>query len=240
VEKSNKPEPYVSIIIPAYNEAKRIGKTLETIKKFLSDKPYSWEIILVDDGSSDFTISTARSKIADSRLRILKNPRNLGKGASIRNGMMSAKGRYLLFSDADLSTPIEELDNLLGYCEKGYDVAIGSRALKESQLIVRQPWYREMMGRIFNVFVRLIVVKGIKDTQCGFKMFSRRAGREIFPRQQLKGFAFDVELLLLAQKSGYKIKEVPVKWINSPSTKVSALKDSAKMFLDLIKLRLGI
>jgi dolichyl-phosphate beta-glucosyltransferase len=239
-QQSKEERPYLSIVIPAYNESKRIGETLKHMKEFLVEKPYSWEIVLVDDGSNDSTIQVAQEQITDSRLRIIVNPRNLGKGASIRNGMLEAKGEYLLFSDADLSTPIEELDRLLNHCQKGYGVAIGSRALKESQLVLRQAWYREFMGRVFNIMVRLIVLGGIRDTQCGFKMFTRRAAMAIFPKQKLKGFAFDVELLLLARKAGYRIKEVPVRWINSPSSKVSALRDSLKMFMDLIRIRLGI
>jgi dolichyl-phosphate beta-glucosyltransferase len=231
--------PYVSIIIPAYNESARIGTTLDRIKEYLSDKPYSWEIVLVDDGSSDATVAVAQEHMRDSHLRVLPNPRNLGKGASIRNGMLAARGEYMLFSDADLSTPIEELGNLLTSCQEGYGVAIGSRALKESRLEVRQPWYREFMGRIFNVLVRILVLGGIKDTQCGFKLFTREAALSIFPKQRLSGFAFDVEVLLLARKAGYKIKEVPVRWINSPSTKVSAFRDSIRMFVDLVKLRIG-
>jgi dolichyl-phosphate beta-glucosyltransferase len=231
--------PYISIIIPAYNESQRIGTTLDQIKESFSGKPYTWEIVLVDDGSSDDTVAVAREHMPESRLRILPNPRNLGKGTSIRNGMLAARGEFLLFSDADLSTPIEELDKLLSYCQRGYDVAIGSRALKESRLEVRQPWYREFMGRVFNVMVRVLALSGIKDTQCGFKLFTREAAQAIFPKQRLSGFAFDVEILLLARKAGYRIKEVPVRWINSPSSKVSAFRDSLRMFIDLVKLRLG-
>jgi len=229
--------PYLSVVIPAYNEEKRIGNTLEQIMRYLNQKPWDWDIVLVDDGSKDRTVEIAQKAITDSRLKILKNIENLGKGASIRKGMLSAKGKFRLFSDADLSTPIEELEKILPYTEKDYGVAIGSRALKESQLEVRQPFYREWMGRIFNCFVRLFVIGSIKDTQCGFKVFTAEAAESIFRVQRLSGFAFDVEVLFLARKKGFKIKEVPVRWINSPASKVHPIKDSVKMFIDILKVR---
>ncbi len=227
---------YLSIVIPAYNEEQRIGTTLEKIRDFLAEQPYRAEIIVADDGSRDRTIPVAEEKQING-LRIVKNERNMGKGAATRNGIMAARGELILFSDADLSTPIEEVNKLIRAIEEGNDVAFGSRALPESNIIVHQPFYRETMGRIFNLFVRLIVLRGVKDSQCGFKLFRAEVARKVFAEQQLSGFAFDVEVLLLARKHGYTIKEVAVSWINSPATRVSALKDALKMFTDLIRLR---
>jgi dolichyl-phosphate beta-glucosyltransferase len=152
--------------------------------------------------------------------------------------MLEATGSHRLFSDADLSTPIEELDKFWPAVEQGYAVVIGSRALPDSQLEVRQKYYREMMGRAFNWMVQRLLVKGIRDTQCGFKLFTAEAAKAVFPRQELSGFAFDVELLVLSRKLGYRIREVPVRWINSPASKVSAWRDSTRMFLDLLRLKL--
>ncbi|MCD6385665.1 glycosyltransferase family 2 protein [Candidatus Sumerlaeota bacterium] len=227
---------YLSIVIPAYNEEKRISTTLKRIRDFLATQPYSAEIILVDDGSTDKTIQVATALNIES-LKIVKNERNLGKGAATRNGILSARGELILFSDADLSTPIEEVNKLIQAINEGYDVAIGSRALPESEIIIHQPFYRETMGRVFNLFVRMLVLKGIKDSQCGFKLFRAEVAKKVFAEQQLSGFAFDVEILLLARRAGYRIKEVPVKWINSPASRVSPTRDAIKMFTDLIKLR---
>lgn len=233
-------EPYLSVVVPAFNEELRIGSTLEQICKYLSGQPYSWEIVLVDDGSQDDTITVARRSMGSQPLHIVSHERNQGKGAAIKHGMGAARGRVRLFSDADLSTPIEEVSRLLQALEEGYDIAIGSRGLQESRLELRQAWYREMMGRFFNLLVRLLVVGGIKDTQCGFKLFTARAAQALFPLQSMRGYAFDVEILFRARQQGFKIKEVPVRWINSPASKINPLTDSAKMFMDLVRLRLGL
>jgi dolichyl-phosphate beta-glucosyltransferase len=243
MSQSPQSSPYLSVIIPAYNEEQRLGPTLQTVREYLDKQSYSWELLVVDDGSKDATIAVAREALKDldeSRARVLPQPRNMGKGAAIKRGMLEARGQYRLFSDADLSTPIEEVEILLAAVkEKGATVAIGSRALKESNIIVHQPWYREMMGRVFNLLVQMIVLGGIRDTQCGFKLFTADAARRIFPQQKLPGFSFDVEILAIARKEGFKIAEVPVRWINEPNTRVSALSDSARMFLDVIKIRFG-
>lgn len=222
----------LSIVIPSYNEEKRIKTTLESIKGYVNDKKLNAEIIVVDDGSKDNT-----RKICEKKNVKLNNKRkNKGKGYSVKEGMLLAKGDYILFSDADLSTPIEELDKFLNYIDR-YDVVIGSRALKKSRIFVKQPLYRVLMGKFFNLLVRLFVVRGIKDTQCGFKLFSKRAAKEIFIRQKLNGFGFDVEILFITQKKGFKIKEVPVVWKNAEGTKVNPIKDSLKMFFDILKIR---
>jgi dolichyl-phosphate beta-glucosyltransferase len=230
--------PHLSVIIPAYNEEQRLGESLPRIFEHLASQPYTWEVVVVDDGSSDATREVAQQLGEGYPCRVLRNEPNRGKGYSIRRGMLEAKGAFRLFSDADLSTPIEELDKFWQHVDAGYDVVIGSRALEQSDLVVRQAFYREWMGRVFNLLVRTMLVGGIHDTQCGFKLFSARAAETIFPKQTLSGFAFDVELMVLARKHGFKIKEAPVRWINSPASKVSAWRDSTRMFLDLLRLRL--
>lgn len=227
---------YLSIIIPAYNEEHRIGDTLKKITAYLSQKPFTAEIIVADDGSTDRTVKIAE-ELRIPNLRIVKNITNLGKGAAIKNGVSAARGELILFSDADNSTPIEEVEKLISAIEEGYDVAIGSRALPDSNIVVHQPFYRETMGRIFNFLVQLLVLKGIKDTQCGFKLFRREVAKKVFSEQQLKGFAFDVEILLLARRAGYCIKEVGITWINSPASRVHPLRDASRMFTDLWRLR---
>lgn len=229
---------YLSIIIPAYNEEKRIGSTLIKMLNYLSAKDYSWEIIVVDDGSTDRTIEKARELIKDERLKVLKNPVNAGKGYSVKQGVLASKGEVILFSDADLSTPIEELDNMLSWIERGCDIVIGSRALPESVIKLSQPWHRQTMGKIFNLIVRAFVLSELKDTQCGFKCFKRETTFKIFNLQRLNGFAFDVEILYIAKKLGLTIKEQPVKWINSPDSKVNLFKGPLSMFRELFTIKL--
>ena len=230
-------QPYLSVVIPVYNEEARIGDSLKRIIQFLSGKDYTWEILIVDDGCRDRTIPIAEEILAGHDYRIVKNPSNVGKGGSIKRGMLDARGEIRLFSDADLSTPIEELDLLEKPLRDGFHVTFGSRAMKESRLLVRQPWYREMMGRTFNLMVQILHLPGIRDTQCGFKLFTAEAARRVFPLQTMKGFCFDVEILAIARRLGFKLKEVPVRWIDSPQSKVSPVRDAAKMFWDLIKLK---
>jgi dolichyl-phosphate beta-glucosyltransferase len=162
---------------------------------------------------------------------------NRGKGAAVRRGVLESRGAYVLFMDADLSTPIEEVEKLLVYVRGGADVVIGSRGLAESDIRVHQPFPREAMGRIFNVLVRSLLMGGFKDTQCGFKLFTREAAHALFSKQELDGFAFDVEVLLLAKELGYRIREVPVVWYHAPNSKVSPVTDASRMFRDLVKLR---
>ena len=162
----------------------------------------------------------------------------MGKGFSVKEGALSAHGEYIIFTDADLSTPIEEIDKLLKWMEEGYDIVIGSRALAESDIQIHQPWYREKMGKIFNLLVQALALRGIKDTQCGFKGFRKDVAEKIFPLQTINGFGFDVELLYLAKKHGYTIKEIPVRWLNRASSKVNPLTHSSQMFLDIIRIRM--
>jgi dolichyl-phosphate beta-glucosyltransferase len=229
----------VSVIIPAYNEEARLPFTLERIYRYLSARSLSFEIIVVDDGSVDRTAEIAETFLrARSSGHVLRNDANQGKGFSVKRGVLGARGEYILFSDADLSTPIEELYKVLkpilaGNC----DIAIASRANGQSEIRVSQPWHRRMTGQVFNILVRLLAVRSIKDTQCGFKCFTRPAAMSIFSRQQLNGFGFDVEILYIAQKSGYVTREIPVAWINSPGSRVHVLADSVRMFLDLWRIR---
>lgn len=230
--------PFLSVVIPAYNEEERLPATIARVEAYLTGFGRSWELIVVDDGSKDGTIAAARAAMKSPHSRVEPNPRNMGKGASVRNGMAKARGQFRLFSDADLSTPIEDVTRLLDALQGGrHDVAIGSRAVEGAELIERQPFYREAMGRVFNLIVRGIALGGIHDTQCGFKLFTARAAEECFPRQKLDGFSFDVEVLLIARRLGFSIAEVPVRWENSPATRVSALRDSTRMFRDVMAIR---
>jgi dolichyl-phosphate beta-glucosyltransferase len=229
---------HLSVIIPAYNEAKRITVTLSRIESYIKTQGYPYEIIVIDDGSTDNTGDLVRARIAHNNLiQLLQNSKNRGKGYSVKRGIIEARGEYLLFSDADLSTPIEEIERLMPWFNQGFDIVIGSRGLKESNVVRHQPFYREKSGRVFNVLVQLLTVKGIKDTQCGFKCFRRDAAKQVFERQVINGFCFDVEVLWIATQSGYRIKEIPITWYNSKGTKVNMLADSLRMFLDLLKIR---
>ena len=227
--------PEVSVVIPAYNEVSRLPRTLERVKHFLSGRPH--EIVVVDDGSTDGTADAARA-VGGPGLVLLRHEPNRGKGYAVRRGMLAARGARRLMSDADLSTPIEELAKLEAKLDNGYDVAIGSRALPGAQVEVRQPWYRESMGRLFNVFVRTLAVPGLRDTQCGFKLFSARAADAAFGAARLDGFSFDVESLFIARQLGYRVAEVPVVWRNDAATRVGLL-GGFQAFPDLLRIRLN-
>jgi dolichyl-phosphate beta-glucosyltransferase len=227
----------LSIVVPAYNEADRILPTLARLIEWLDEDGRSAEILVVDDGSSDDTCGVVRSKAAsDSRLRLLENGVNRGKGYSVAHGVRESQGAWVLFSDADLSTPVEELLKL----EAGRGdapISIGSRALPDSDLKKRQPFYREMMGRSFNLLVQTLVFPGIQDTQCGFKLFRADVARDLFERRTIDGFAFDVEVLFLARKHGHTVIEIPVVWINDEASRVDPIRHSLRMFADIMKIR---
>jgi dolichyl-phosphate beta-glucosyltransferase len=228
----------ISIVIPAYNEESRIAPTLTRIHSYFRDKGSGFEIIVVDDGSSDNTALVVKDLSERlGEIRLIRLSDNAGKGGAIKSGVGSAGGALVLTCDADLSTPIEEVEKLSAFLQRGFDIAIGSRGLSESNLVVRQPWYREKMGKMFNNFVNFLVLKGIRDTQCGFKLFHGDIARRLFSRSLIRGFAHDVEILFLARKDGYKIAEVPVKWLNAPGSKVRLLRDPLKMFLELVRIR---
>ena len=230
---------YLSLVMPAYNEEKRIGLTLTKIYSFLKNKEYSYEVLIVDDGSSDNTVKEAQksSLFMQNRLRIINNGTNKGKVFSVKNGILNSQGENILISDADLSTPIEEADKLFSYFDKDFDIIIGSRSTQGSDVRIRQPWHRERMGRIFNFFIKKILFLEFDDTQCGFKLFKATAAKNIAAQLCMDGFSFDVEMLYLAKKGGYKIAEVGVIWNNSPQSTVKLLSSSLNMFFDLFKIK---
>ena len=225
-------EPALSVVVPALNEEDRLPRTLESIVSHLSRRREGYELVVVDDGSRDRTAERAQAAGAT----VLRNETNRGKGYAVRRGMLAARGARRLMTDADLSTPIEELDRLCARMDEGHDVVIGSRALPGARIEVRQPWYRENMGRFFNLFVRALAVPGVTDTQCGFKLFSGAAARDVFSAARLDGFSFDVEVLFLARRKGYRIAEVPVIWRNDAATRVSLLRGFLA-FPDLLRIR---
>ncbi len=233
--------------MPAYNEERRLPQTLEQITAFLARQTYTSELIVVDDGSRDQTAQVAESfGAAHPDVRVIRNDHR-GKGYAVRAGVLAARGNIVLFSDADLSTPIEEIAEMLPWFERGYGVVIGSREGNGAKRI-KEPFYRHLMGRVFNGIVRLLTVRGINDTQCGFKAFRDEVARDVFSRMRLYGAdakkitdamvtGFDVEVLFIAQKSGVRIKEVPVEWRYGSETKVNPLKDSWRNFRDVVMVR---
>jgi glycosyltransferase involved in cell wall biosynthesis len=229
--------PELSIVIPAYNEESRLPATLERVAAYLKNCGREAEVLVVDDGSKDRTAAVAesfQSKI--SALRVVSNGVNRGKGYSVRHGVQEARGRIVLFTDADLSAPIEEADKLIEALEK-YDLAIGSRAVDRSLITVHETRFRELAGIIFNKLVRIILWLPFVDTQCGFKAFRRERCAIVFEQQTIERFGFDPELLYLARHHGLRAVEIPVRWGHSPATKVSMLRDSLQMFLDIFKIR---
>ncbi len=228
----------LSIVIPSYNEELRLPATLERLAEYLSTLGGQSEVLVVDDGSKDGTAAVAesfRGKIPE--IRVLSNGTNRGKGYSVRHGMLDARGDVVLFTDADLSAPIEEADKLFAALKNGYDVAIGSRAMDRSLISTHESPFREFAGIIFNKIVRTILRLPFVDTQCGFKAFRRERCQIIFEQQRIEGFGFDPELLYLARHHGLKSIEIPVRWGHSPATKVSMLRDSVTMFVDIFVIR---
>lgn len=228
-------KPHLSLIFPAYNEEDRIGRSLKRTLAYLDTKDFSREIIVVDDGSRDKTAEVAES--FGSEIKVVRLDANSGKGAAVRRGMLEARGEIRLFSDADLSTPIEESEKIRGRILAGADVSIGSRAMDPSMIKERQPFYREFMGKTFNKFVQFVAIRGIKDTQCGFKAFTADAAVKIFSVAKINGFAFDVEALYLAQKFDMKIEQTPVLWLNDERSTVDPIKDSFFMLIELLKIK---
>ena len=232
--------PELSVIIPAYNEAERIGLTLESISAHLKARKVSYEIIVVSDGSTDSTSGVVESYAQDNTdIRLVSYQPNRGKGYAVRTGMLEARAKDVLLTDADLATPIHELQTLEKAATNGSNVLIGSRALKDSVIIGWRPWYRVLSGKVFNAIIRLLAMSDVRDTQCGFKYFKNGSAAKIFSVASIDGFGFDVEVLFLARKFGYRIAEIGVQWDNSPTTKVSVLKHTLPMLLEVIRVRIN-
>jgi len=230
--------PFLTIVIPAYNEERRLGATLAKIASYLDAGSVDADVLVVDDGSSDKTAEVAAEALAGRRGRVVRNPENRGKGYSFRRGVIEAQGRFVLMSDADLSTPIEDhakLANLIR--DRDLDMVVGSRALPDSDVQIRQGWLRQTMGRSFNALIRLVTGLPYRDTQCGFKLMDRERVLPLVEKMVVDGFAFDVELLFLCQRMGLSVAETPVTWRNAAGSKVSIVGDPAKMIIDVLRVR---
>jgi dolichyl-phosphate beta-glucosyltransferase len=242
-------QPFLSVVIPSYNEMKNLKRgVLDDVADYLNRQKYSWEVILSDDGSSDETVPQLEAFAKKHPgFRVLKN-KHAGKSPTVKAGLLSAQGTWRLFTDFDQSTPLAEVEQLFAFAQQGFDVLIGSREIEGARRD-QEPWYRHLMGRGFNLAVQILAVPGIKDTQCGFKMFSAAATEKLFnslviygqekERQDAFTGAFDVEILFLARKAGFKIKEIPILWRHNDTDRVSPIKDSLRMLWDIIKIRMA-
>lgn len=231
---------YLSVVTPTYNEEKRIEKAIEEVYSYLITKKYPFEMIVVDDASEDNTEKVVKN-IQNKRknLRFFKLSQNQKKGGAVKKGMLEAKGKYILFTDCDQSTPIYQADKLLSKIEESYDIAIGSRNIKGAVLKRRQIWYRDFLGKISRMLCQIFLLRGIGDTQCGFKCFKNEVAKNLFKRQTSKSPIFDMEILALAGLLGYKVAEVPVLWIHDPNTRLSYnLKKIITLFLELLRIKI--
>jgi dolichyl-phosphate beta-glucosyltransferase len=227
-----------SIVIPAYNESKRITQTLQSVVDHIASQNWTAEILVVNDGSRDDTAAIVKQFArANPVIRLVENPGNRGKGYSVRHGVSESQGDIVLFTDADLSSPISESEKLIAALESGADVAIGSRWLRAELQTERQPIYRQLLGRMFNLLLRIFLGLNFKDTQCGFKAFTRPAALAIFPRQRIERWGFDPEILFLAKKAGLVVREVPVKWAHDHLSKINPVIDGLKMFTEILRIR---
>ncbi len=238
--RKDEDRPLLSLVIPAYNEEDIIGETIDEVVEYLDDRGIGYEVIVVSDGSKDRTAEVVLERAKKHRrLRLIGNDTNSGKGFSVRQGCLAARGEVVVFTDADLSYPISEVEKPLELITSGKaDVAIGSRTARGAMIQAYIPPLRRLMSKVFNLFVRIIAIKGIYDTQCGFKAFSGEAAHAIFSRQTMTGFSFDVEVIYIARKLGYRVVEFPIHWARSSESSVNPVTDSAKMFLDIIRIRL--
>jgi len=228
--------PFLSIVVPAYNEEARLPASLQAIAAFVEQQSYAVEVVIVDNNSTDSTHTIAQEFASEQPYMRVLFEKTQGKGAAVRTGMLAARGQYRFICDADLSMPIEEVQKFLPPQLSGYDIAIASR---EAPGAVRynEPWYRHLMGRVFNTIVRLFAVPGFQDTQCGFKMFRDAVAEDVFPLQTMNGWSFDVEVLYAAQRRGYKIVEVPINWYYKDNTRIHPIHDSIDMFVEVFKIR---
>lgn len=225
----------LSVVIPAYNESRRLTPTLERVVTYLQRAGRPYEVLVVDDGSTDDTSEVAAA-FEPQGVRVLRQDVNRGKGAVLRTGVLESRGREVLLVDADLSTPIEEVEKLRPHLDEA-ELVLGSRAVNGAEITVRQPPLRELMGRTFNLLIRLLGVRGLRDTQCGFKLLDGEAARRLFRELTIERFAYDVELVLLARRHGYRVAEVGVVWADSPQSRVDPMKDSLRMFWDVLRIR---
>ncbi|HVJ06873.1 MAG TPA: dolichyl-phosphate beta-glucosyltransferase [Acidisarcina sp.] len=230
--------PQYSIIIPAYNEAARIGKALTEVLECMHRRNWSAEVIVVNDGSKDATAEIVEEFVRkDPAVRLLQNPGNRGKGYSVRHGILEGLGDILMFTDADLSAPIQEAERLFAAIAEGADIAIGSRWLERTRQTIHQPLYRQIFGRCFNLVTRSVIRLPFADTQCGFKAFRRAAAHTVFGLQRIERWGFDPELLFIALRKGYKVREVPVTWGHDERSRISYLKDGLRMLEDILYVR---
>ena len=229
-------KPFLSVIVPAYNEERRIGPTLEKLVGYLTSRPFEWEVLVVDNGSDDATATVVESWASEVPQVRLESLPTAGKGLAVRHGMLRAEGKLRFMCDADMSMPVEHLDDFLDRMGEGYDIVIGSRQTEGARRF-DEPLVRHLMGRVFNRVVRLVAVGGFEDTQCGFKMFRGELADEIFPLQRATGFGFDVEVLFIAKRRGASILEMPIDWHHEPSSKISPVADSVRMVMDTVLTR---
>jgi dolichyl-phosphate beta-glucosyltransferase len=232
--------PHLSIVIPMYNETGRIQDTIPVLLAYFERQSYSYEFVIVDDGSADGTPALARELFAEvPQARILEKKPNRGKGSAIKAGMLAARGDYVHFCDADLSTPPEELEKFWQWVDEGYDIVIGSRKMAGANITRHQPLWRESLGKVFTWLTNRLATRGISDVTCGFKLFTRKAAHDLFARSRIRDWSFDAEVLFIAQRRGYSIKEVPVTWHDTPGTKVRIVRDAVNALRGLAKIRLN-
>lgn len=229
--------PRLSIVVPAYNEAKRLPPTLERVLAWTRTKDFACEVVVVDDGSADGTAEIARRALAGVEHQVLVHETNRGKGAGLATGMTAARGEIVLMTDADLSTPIEEMDRFLEFHSAGAPIVIGTRKTAGASVLVHQSPLRERMGRVFTWLSNVLICPGVTDFTCGFKSFRADACREIFSRLLEEGWAYDAEVLFLARRLGYEVREAPVRWTNDPSTRVRLVRDAVGSFSGLLRIR---